>query len=472
MIWDQFLQRVEGGPRRCAVLWQGRSISYLELAGMAEALAARSFPAGGDPPRRALIQQSDSFAVLLCLLACWRGGVTPVLMRDSATASQMHELTALLQPVVSFTGPLDMHPLSPGTTAASNSRPLARRSEALVISTSGTTGFPKLVALPAESVCMNASVIGTNLGLTPADRIAVNTPLTYVYGLMGGTLAGLWAGAAVHLFSPRMPLSLAQAQIRSQDVTLVQGPPSLMRLFLTYWNGRPFPSVRIVTTGGERVTADLANGLDRAFPNARKTLVFGMTEAGPRISHDDLASGRYAQGCVGTPFPHIEWRIDPVNLPGVAPHLGRLVLRGPTLFLGYLQTTGSHLGLDEDGFFHTTDLIGTDELGRLYLHGRIDRMFKTGGKLIDPAAIERLLVQHPEVQEVHCHAEAHEILGFVPVADVVPKPDRQPAASDLKRYCETHLDSYAVPRQFRMVSALQLGDSGKARGPRVSGSDG
>src|SRR5262245_66143899 len=93
MIWDEFLIRVHDGPNRCAVCWRGRSLSYLELAGMAEALAAQSFPASQNQPHRALIKQSDSFSILLCLLACWRAGVTPVLMRESSTAAQVDELT-------------------------------------------------------------------------------------------------------------------------------------------------------------------------------------------------------------------------------------------------------------------------------------------------------------------------------------------------------------------------------------------
>ena len=89
-----------------------------------------------------------------------------------------------------------------------------------MICTSGTTGIPKLVALPAESVCITAAAIADSLGLEPGDRVAVNTPLGYMYGLMGGCLASLWGGATIRLFRPRDPLTQLEAAIRRAALAL------------------------------------------------------------------------------------------------------------------------------------------------------------------------------------------------------------------------------------------------------------
>ena len=462
MIWKQFISRVHQNPDRPAVHVRDQTISYQELAGLAGALAQRHLTGPSGKPRRALIQQTDPFAILLCLLACWHSRVVPIVMRENASRAQLDELTALLRPEHLLLTPIPTEQLTPLSSNADNFAPWTPRDEALVLNTSGTTGNPKLVALPAESVCLNAATIGACLEMTSEDRIAVTTPLTYMYGLMGATVAGLWAGAAVHFFSPQTPLPIVQAHIRKNHITVVQGPPTLMRLFITYWNGHPFPSVRMVTTGGEALSPELAADLNRAFTEAKKIFIYGMTEAGPRISHDDINTGGFARGCVGKPYQHIEWRIDPLANPDLPAHVGRLALRGPSIFLGYLQPDGNYAGLEADGFFCSNDLVSRDEAGRLYFHGRLDRMFKSGGKLVNPNTIERILIQHHGVQQARCRVEPHPILGFVPVADVVAKTGHQPTEADLKTHCEYHLDSHAVPRKFHRLAQLPINHSGKA----------
>lgn len=461
MIWEQFLSRVRQAPDSRAICVRDRFISYSELAGMAAALASQYFVGQRNRPERALIQQSDPFAILLCILACWHSRVVPMVMRENASRTQLHEVAALFRPAHVMHEQVSTDLLTPLDSFAGDRAPWDRRSEALVLNTSGTTGSPKLVALPAESVCINATVIGASLGLTAKDRIAVTTPLTYMYGLMGGTTAGLFAGATVHLFSPQLPLTLAQAGIRKHDITVFQAPPTTINLFKSYWTGRPFSSVRMVSTGGEALTPELVGNLTEIFPRAKKIFLYGMTEAGPRISHDDIDAGRFAEGCAGIPYPHVEWRIDPVSDADVPAPIGRLALRGPGIFLGYLQPDGSYAGLEDDGFFLTNDLVLKDDCGRICFYGRLDRMFKCGGKLVNPTAVERILNRHPGVQQSLCRAEPHALLGFAPVAEAVLKPGHQTTESELKKHCEFHLDLHAVPRRIQIVSHLPVSHSGK-----------
>ncbi len=456
-MWQWFLDRVAAGPERPAVIDAEGTITYASLARRAEEVAATLPEAAGPRPWRAVVRDPDPSRVLVHVLACWRRGFSAVVLRDSMTTAQVTEIVSWLQP----TAVLDAANERVWRTAETSASSLVDHDEALVMCTSGTTGSPKLVALPAESVRINAATIARALGLAFGDRVAVNTPLGYMYGLMGGCMASLQASATIRLFRPRDPLTQLQAAIRREQLTVVQGPPSLFRLFLAYWNGEPFPGVRVITTGGEPLGAELAEGLALAFPNAKRLFLYGMTEAGPRISHLGFDEGGGADACIGVPYDHIEWRLDPVD----GSDAGRLVLRGPGMFLGYISAEGGYDGLDEAGFFHSSDLVSKGTTGRLHFRGRIDRIFRSGGRLVNPDAIERVLSSHPSVVDAVCFAEPHPVLGFVPVAEVVVKQGEAFLPGELQAMCASRVEAHAMPRRISQATVGGLAESGKRSRP-------
>lgn len=456
-MWNWFLDRVNAGPDRTAVVTPDEQLTYDNLAHRAEAVA-EGLPAGTGPrPWRVVVRDPDPSTVLIRVLACWRRGFSAMVLRDSMTQDQVAEIVSWLRPVAVLDGTSER---SAGA-ATSPRPPMTERDEALVICTSGTTGIPKLVALPAESVLINAKTIAHALGIEVGDHVAVNTPLGYMYGLMGGCMAALHASATMRLFRPRDPLTQLQAGIRREGMTVVQGPPSLFRLFLAYWNGEPFPGVRVVTTGGEPLGDELAEGLARAFPNARRLFLYGMTEAGPRISHLDFNQGGGQDSCIGLPYAHIDWRLDPVD----GTDAGRLILRGPGMFLGYITSDGGYEGLDDAGFFHSNDLLSRGPSGHLHFRGRLDRIFRSGGRLVNPEAVERVLASHPSVADAVCFAEPHPLLGLVPVAEVVLRGDAIFDPAGLNALCAGRIEAHAVPRRLSPVEGGAVAESGKRARP-------
>jgi len=457
VIWRRVLESVVAGHDRPAVILAAETIAYSDLVRRVEAEAAALPEPTGPRPWRAVVRNEDPGRLLLQVLACWRRGFSAVVLRDSMTPAQVADIVGWLAPAAT----LDDAPQPPPAARVPGAVELGPRDEALVICTSGTTGVPKLVALPAESVCLTAGAIARSLTLGPADRVAVNTPLGYMYGLMGGCLASLWAGAACRLFRSRDPLTQLQAAIRREGITVVQGPPSLFRLFMGYWTGEPFEGIRMVTTGGEPLGGELAEGLGRAFPRACRLFLYGMTEAGPRISDLRFEEGGGVDACVGVPYGHFEWRIEAV--PGSP--AGRLLLRGPSMFLGYIRSDGSYEGLDETGFFPTNDLVELDARGRLHFRGRLDRIFRSGGRLVNPEAVERVLAALPDVEDAVVRAEEHAVLGLVPVAEVVLRAGAVLDPAGLTAACSAEVEAHAIPRRIVQVAAGELADSGKRRRP-------
>ena len=146
MIWHQVAERIETAATSDAVVVGDERISYGAL-GKRVAAAAATLPAPVARPARALVRQKEPLAILVSTLACWYRGLVPVVLREGMTDLQVAEMTEWLRPVAVIDGPLpddvDGGPVVRAT-------PLGPRDEGLVICTSGTTGRPKLVALPAE----------------------------------------------------------------------------------------------------------------------------------------------------------------------------------------------------------------------------------------------------------------------------------------------------------------------------------
>jgi acyl-CoA synthetase (AMP-forming)/AMP-acid ligase II len=454
MIWADFSKRAALRGNAPAIQNDDGQISFNELLERVGTVAASIGQDQVFGNRRVLLSETEPLALLLAVLACWSRGLVPVISREGRGSKGLSEIREFLGAAATDTGTeIDLHQLQPCD-------------EALVICTSGTTGAPKMVALPAQSVLTNVATIVSELALQPDDLVAVVTPLTYMYGLVGGTLAALWAGATVRFFATDAPLSVVQAAIRQDGVTVVQGPPSLWRLFMAYWNGNAFHSVRIVTTGGERTDIALMNQIAAAFPNAALVLLYGMTEAGPRISHrnfGEIAEGGDGCDIIGKPFAHLDWYVAPIEQGTLPPGTGRLVLRGPTVFLGYLRHGGGYDGLDADGYFHSNDLVRADAEGHLRFVDRYDRIFKSGGKLVSPNEAEAVMLQHAAVKDVACRKETHAIFGFVLIAQVVLYDHTQASIPEIRAHCAANLQPHAIPKRFELRDSLPQAASGKRR---------
>lgn len=457
-LWASLLDRLRENEDAVIVLSGERGITGGELARLARERGALLGAAAGAQRRRVVLCGAEPLDVLLDILGCWSAGLIPVPMRERSPTLLVEALaSAVGAAAVVHEGNLVRHNQAP------REAPSAR--EALLLTTSGTSGVPKLVALPAASVRLNFETIGRELAMTTGDRVLVAQPLSHVYGLIGSCLMAMAVGAQAHIFDSRTPSSILQGHIRNNGITVVQGAPTFWRLFLGYWRGAPFPTVRLWTTASEAPGRTLIDRVGAALPEARGLLGFGMTEAGPRVSHVDVADSAVDDGCVGKPFAHIDWRVD-AGATGTT--VGPLALRGPSMFLGYLPTSvpggpieERYFGYDDDGWFVTSDLVAVDAQGRLLYRGRADTKVKVGDHLVNPMVVEQELLRCAGVLNARCTAESHAMLGHILVAELVAAPGHEIDIDSVRRSCAARLEPWLVPRTVRVVAELPTTGGGK-----------
>ncbi len=261
---------------------------------------------------------------------------------------------------------------------------------ALLLSTSGSTGSPKLVRISRRNLLANAGAIVDYLGLSETDRAITSLPLHYCYGL-SVLHSHLLAGASVVLTDASVVDPCFADALRNHGVTSLAGVPHTFEMLEHAGADRVgVPSLRLLTQAGGRMAPDaVTRWTARAETwGARFYVMYGQTEATARMAFlpPELAVRRPA--AIGRAIPGGELRLEPVD--GQPDDVGELVYRGPNVMMGYAERPDD---LAEGALL---DELRTGDLARFHaddgvfeIVGRRSRFVKPFGLRIDLDLIEQ-----------------------------------------------------------------------------------
>ncbi|WP_067433889.1 AMP-binding protein [Nocardioides jensenii] len=264
----------------------------------------------------------------------------------------------------------------------------------LLLSTSGSTGSPKLVRLSQDNLTSNAASIADYLGLTDADCGITSLPLHYCYGL-SVLHSHLSVGAAVALTETSVVDHCFWELFERAGVTGLSGVPHTFDLLdHTGFADRTLPRLRYVTQAGGKLEAERVRGYHRAGRRAGWDfyVMYGQTEATARMAYlpPDLAEA-WPQA-IGRAVPGGSLRLEPVE--GAGGGIGELVYAGPNVMMGYAEHPGD-LALDAmPGELRTGDLARELPHGLFEVVGRSSRFTKVFGLRVNLDDIEAHLAAH------------------------------------------------------------------------------
>ncbi|MBT9254455.1 non-ribosomal peptide synthetase [Phycicoccus sp. MAQZ13P-2] len=254
---------------------------------------------------------------------------------------------------------------------------------ALLMSTSGSTGSPKLVRLSQRNLLANTAQVRAALGVRPDDVAALTLPLSYCYGL-SVLLSHLDAGASVLLTDRSVVDDCFWEQARAAGVTTIPGVPHTFELLeRSGFAERSLPTLRQLTQAGGRMDPERVRRVARLGRERGHELVvmYGQCEATARMAclAADLVEDH--PDCVGTPVPGGSVRIDD----------GEIVYAGPNVMLGYAERPADlALGRTVDEL-HTGDLGEVTPEGLLRVTGRRARFVKVLGHRVALDTVEGAL---------------------------------------------------------------------------------
>ena len=414
-----------------------------------------------------IIKATPSAAFVRTLLAVMWSGNTPVPVDPTLPPAALDVIRDTSQ------APAVLEPLPvPDAAVAEEDRYNAAR-PALVVFTSGTSGVPKGVVVSDANLSHSCATIACYLDYPAYPSAAVALPLFYSYALISQVLCQLSIGGRVRLFSDlRNPLKLASI-VEAEGLQTFCGVPATYYGLCSCHALRPLsmPSVRILCSAGAAMDAGLLDTVRAIFPNATFFNNYGMTEASPRIAFIRDDDPRFSEPTCGRPIAGVEVRIvDPHTMREVSEgQAGMLVVRGPNVTSGYLnEPEQTAQAFTADGCLKSGDMAYLDR-GYIFILGRYDDVFNSGGEKIAPLEIERALNSCPGVEGSAVTGVQDPQRGMVPVAFVK-------AAADLSRqqlvgHASRHLSKAKVPTRFFRVSGFPMTPNGKLQRKRLSPSD-
>jgi acyl-CoA synthetase (AMP-forming)/AMP-acid ligase II len=425
-----------GGDRGdTALIADDRPVTFEALrSAVAEGAAALRLP-----ERSVVVLHGEtSFEHVVTYLALLAGGHVPILAADHAD-----RLAAAWSPdaviATSQTGyRIDRFERAHGE------RHTLHPELALLMSTSGSTGCPKLVRLSYDNVLANARSIAEYLRLTPADRGITALPLHYCYGL-SVLHSHLLAGASVVLTRASVVDPCFRTAMLDHGVTNVAGVPHSYELVERAGADRlAAPDLRFLTVAGGRMEPhDVVRWAGRAEAwGAELYVMYGQTEATARMAYLPPALASTHPDAIGVPIPGGELRVD-------APDgsVGELVYRGPNVMLGYATgwaDLAAGATLDE---LRTGDLARRDPAtGLVTIVGRRSRFVKPFGLRIDLDGLQRDVATEIGLTEVLVAGDDHRLAVVAPGADPEAVRDWMARRTGLPRAVIAVDADGAVPR--------------------------
>jgi oxalate---CoA ligase len=339
----------------------------------------------------------------------------------------------------------------------------------IVLSSSGTTGTPKVMALGEGQLVHAATTIARHNRLSNDDRGFNPLPLWHVNAEVVGLLATLVAGAAVVL-DDRFHRTDFWRTVDDLKVTWINAVPAIISRIAEVREGESVPSrLRFVRSA----SAPLAPALMTSFQNNTGAAIvesYGMTEAASQICVNPL-DGPRKPGSVG-PAVGVELRIVPFDDSEALDHSatttpGQVEIRGPSVITEY-DTPGYEDRFDSDGWLQTGDLGYLDDDGYLFLVGRSDDVINRGGEKILPREIEDVVLGSPRVVAAAVVGVAHDVYGQVPVLYVqfVPtesRTDLDDFVRELVALLQTSLVRARRPARLIVVESFPTHATGKIR---------
>ncbi|MGN6867348.1 MAG: AMP-binding protein [Solirubrobacteraceae bacterium] len=479
---DHFAEQVQRQPDAPALIWDGQPMSYRELSELADSSYAELQDARLPDDRPVGLRAKKSPEALGLILGCLRAGksfLLPSIELAPETLAQLFAQAGCSQ-VLSPHGPrsesaASLRALVDEARSAPEKGGLGSQSEwppvgggddvTFMLTTSGSTGLPKIVPLTASGVDAFTDWASEQFEIKPGTVVANYAPLNFDLCLLDIWTTLKHGGCVAMVDQDRATQGAYLADlVNDNQVNVLQAVPMLYRLLIDVnrEDGRTFPSVTHVITTGDKIPATSLAELPKLFPNARFFNIYGCTETNDSLVHEflGLAEGNVPSNVpVGQPIPGVIARLqqeDGTALEGTG--TGEFMVWTPFQTRGYLKSSlneGKFVTLEDDNgrtYYKSGDIVRRHEDGTLTLEGRSDFYVKVRGVRVSTQVVEQAIQEHPAVVEVAVIAVPDELAGARLHATVRRETDAKLNSLMLRQHCATRLARTEMPSTIEIVT--------------------
>lgn len=456
---DAFRSHVDRQPDAPALVWHDQETTYGELFDLATQARVRLAQLDLEPDEPVGVLATKSPAAVALVLACLLSR-RRFLLPSPALADQV--LTSLLAQAGC------RHVLVPDDEPTPTPSPEGARRRALhlvdvsfMLTTSGSTGLPKIVPLGRGAVDRFVRWAGARFDIRPGKTVLNHAPLNFDLCLLDIWTTLAQGGRVVlvdtaHAANGRHLLDLL---VRHQ-VHVVQAVPMFFGLLLdaALLLGQRLDTVEHVMFTGDAIPDRTLAELPRLFPTARLYNLYGCTETNDSFLYE-VDTTAVPPVPLGDPLPGVRTvLVDPNRAVVDGPGVGELYVSTPFQTAGYLDRArhadkfvAHPQGRDDRCYFRTGDLVRRDAQGRVFLVGRSDFQVKVRGVAINTAEVEQVLLEHPDVLEAAVVARPDPLTGRRLVSAVQRAPSSGLNSLALRAHCARRLPQAAIPATMQIV---------------------
>lgn len=319
----------------------------------------------------------------------------------------------------------------------------------VLLSTSGTTGSPKLVRLSADNIQSNADSISQYLEIDDKERPITTLPYNYSYGL-SVINSHLSKGASIVLTEKTVFFKDFWDDFKKFECTSFAGVPYTYQILKrTGFDKLDLPSLKTMTQAGGKLNEELIKYFaDYAEKkNVRFFVMYGQTEATARISYVPYKMLKNKIGSIGISIPGGKLKLMNESTEITEPNnVGEIVYEGENVMLGYAESLEDLSKGNELNFLlHTGDLGYFDEDGFFYVTGRMKRFIKIYGLRVNLDEVQKMIENNFHIPAA-CTGEDEKLKVLIQTQDEAETIVKQ-------KICETYklIPSAVVVKQCESI---------------------
>jgi len=329
-------------------------------------------------------------------------------------------------------------------------------STALILYTSGTTANPKGCMISHEAIVRNSAALADRYELTGEDSFWSPLPMFHIAAIL--PLTAIFAKGGTYVTTGYFQAGEALKMMEQDQVTATY--PCFWTIMSDLVDHPDFEKtdlsrVKLMNANFAVQPPEIGEKMKKALPNAIFVGTFGMTETAGTVTtsrFDATEEQRFKR--LGTPLSGMEVKaIDPETGKEAVPgEKGEAWIRGYSTFTEYYKSPEKTAeALDDEGWFHSGDLISIDPDGQLMFHGRLRDMLKVGGENVAAVEIETWLQNHEAVKLAQVVGIPHPRLTEVPAAFIELEPGKTADEEELIAFCKGKIAGFKIPRHVRFV---------------------
>lgn len=465
-----FAAHAAAQPGAPALIWEDRPVSYGALYAMAARARTQveaAAPDAGRPVGLLVRKSPEAVALVLGCLMAGRSFLLPSHELPEAPLKALFQQAGCAVVLGLADAPPVDHVVDPAAEPGGGEEypaVAAVDDEAVtfMLTTSGSTGLPKVVPLSSGAVGRFTAWGAETFGITTGTAVLNYAPLNFDLCMLD-VWTTLAYGGTVVLVDPGRGTSAGYLRdlVADHAVSVVQGVPLLFQLLAeaTAQSG-PLDTPAHVIFAGDSMPARVLAEVPATFSKARWYNNYGCTETNNSFLHElDQDQPLRTPLPIGRPLTGVRWLvIGQDGRASTGPGQGELLVSTPFQSAGYLNApNGKTFAPHPDGepglvYYRTGDIVTVHEGGALSVIGRTDYLVKVRGFQVSTQSVEQILLDHPAVAEAAVIALADPVAGHRLHARLRLTEPGSVNSLSLRQHCSERTVRAAIPSVIEMVT--------------------